>query len=300
MAAEVCTSTYVNDHHDVRALVNYLPLDKMDFGPDDMPAPKKFGEFIESSRYMTFHNARGKEDSFKLDRNGFEIVTLPEKERDVTTDDKIKEDFMPEVMDVIKKRTGASLVVPFAHVLRRTENSFFAEAVDTERYNRFATVWPHSDFTVVYPERLPFIKEAIMNYDGIPADAREELQRAAKSASRWAFVQIWKPLKTLVRDPLALCDSSTLSKEDWRFRQADDPNISYSLLAHPEKEEKHAWYYVHEMKPNEMFLFKGCDSRQGEPGFTGYAGAHTAIVLPDSQDKPPRESIEARFFCLWE
>lgn len=53
---------------------------------------------------MTFHNARGKEDSFKLDRNGFEIVTLPEKERDVTTDDKIKEEFMPEVMDVIKKR----------------------------------------------------------------------------------------------------------------------------------------------------------------------------------------------------
>lgn len=54
MAAEVCTSTYVNDHHDVRALVNYLPLDKMDFGPDDMPAPKKFGEFIESSRYSMF------------------------------------------------------------------------------------------------------------------------------------------------------------------------------------------------------------------------------------------------------
>ncbi|KAL2281633.1 hypothetical protein FJTKL_11521 [Diaporthe vaccinii] len=100
----------------------------MDFGPDDMPAPKKFGEFIESSRYMTFHNARGKEDSFKLDRNGFEIVTLPEKERDITTDDKIKEDFMPEVTDVIKKRTGASLVVPFAHVLRRAENGFFAEA----------------------------------------------------------------------------------------------------------------------------------------------------------------------------
>lgn len=51
MATEVCSSTYVNDHHDVRALVNYLPLDKMNFGPDDMPAPKKFGEFIESSRY---------------------------------------------------------------------------------------------------------------------------------------------------------------------------------------------------------------------------------------------------------
>lgn len=57
---------------------------------------------------------------------------------------------------------------------------------------------------------------------------------------------------------------------------------------------------MHDMKPNEMFLFKGCDSRQGETGFTGYAGAHTAIVLPDSQDQPPRESIEARFFCFWD
>lgn len=53
---------------------------------------------------MTFHNARGKEDSFRLDTNGFEIVTLPERERDVSTDDRIKEDFMPEVIDVVKKR----------------------------------------------------------------------------------------------------------------------------------------------------------------------------------------------------
>lgn len=80
-------------------------------------------------------------------------------------------------------------MVPFAHVLRRTENNFFAEAVDTERYNRFFTVWPHSDFAVVYPERLP-LKEAILNYDGIPVGSREELQRVAKSASRWASVQM--------------------------------------------------------------------------------------------------------------
>ncbi|KAI3390228.1 hypothetical protein diail_11843, partial [Diaporthe ilicicola] len=262
MATEVCTSTYVNDHHDVKALVNYLPVERKEFGPDDLPVPKKFGDFIESSRHMTFHNARGKEESFELDRNGFEIVKLPEKERDISSDDKIKEEFYPEVVEIIKKRTGASIVVPFAHVLRRTENKFFAEGMDTERYNRFSTLWPHSDFTVVYPERLPPVKEAIISSGGIPEDKREELKQASTSASRWAFVQIWKPLKTLMRDPLALCDSTTLSMDDWRFRQTGDPNIAYSLLAHPEKEEKHAWYYIHEMTPNEMFLFKGADSRQ--------------------------------------
>lgn len=62
--------------------------------------------------------------------------------------------------------------------------------MDTERYNRFSTLWPHSDFTVVYPERLPFLKEAILNYNGIPEDRREELKQAAKSSSRWAFVQV--------------------------------------------------------------------------------------------------------------
>lgn len=53
---------------------------------------------------MTFHNARGKEDSFELDKNGFEIVTLPDKERDISTDDRIKDEFYPEVEEIIKKR----------------------------------------------------------------------------------------------------------------------------------------------------------------------------------------------------
>lgn len=52
---------------------------------------------------VTFHNARGKEDSFKLDTNGFGIVTLAERERDISTDDRIKEDFLPEVMDVTRR-----------------------------------------------------------------------------------------------------------------------------------------------------------------------------------------------------
>lgn len=54
------------------------------------------------------------------------------------------------------------------------------------------------------------------------------------------------------------------------------------------------------MAPNEMFVFKGCDSKQGEPGFTGYAGAHIAFVLPDSEDKPMRENIEAHCLCFWD
>lgn len=50
MAIKDGTSTYINDHHDVRALVNYAPSDKMEYGPEDI-APKKFGDFMESSRY---------------------------------------------------------------------------------------------------------------------------------------------------------------------------------------------------------------------------------------------------------
>lgn len=120
-----------------------------------------------------------------------------------------------------------------------------------------------------------------------------------KAASRWAMIQIWKPLNIVERDPLAICDVLSYQHSDWRLRLTPSPSTGYSVLTHPDGPETHRWYYLHGMTPEQMFLFKGCDSRQGQPGFTGYAGAHTAITVPDSDGKSFRESIEARFLCFW-
>lgn len=96
-------STWVNDNHDVRAPVNYAPTEGKAFDSKALPPPTKYGEVVESSRMMTFYNARGKEDTFKLDVNGFEIHKLPPKERDISTDEKIVEEYYPETEELLKK-----------------------------------------------------------------------------------------------------------------------------------------------------------------------------------------------------
>lgn len=132
-------------------------------------------------------------------------------------------------------------------------------------------------------------------------ERRAEAERFVAEGKRWMLIQTWRPLKTLRRDPLALCDALTYDLSDWRHRVYNIPgHPGNANLSHPEAEDKHQWYYMHEMTPDEMFVFKGCDSRMGEPGLTAYTGAHVSVVLPDSADKPPRESIENRFIAFWE
>lgn len=100
---EYGVSTWANPHHDVRAVVNYFPTEKKDYQVDEVKPPAKNGDVVPSSRYMTFYNARGKEDQFQLDRNGFQFHTLEDKERDVSTDEVIKAEFYPEVKEIIQK-----------------------------------------------------------------------------------------------------------------------------------------------------------------------------------------------------
>lgn len=96
-------SKWLNENHDVRALVNYFPDENRVYDDKSWPSPAKFGEWHTSSRFMTFHNARGNEDAFSLEKNGFEFFTLPVKERDVSDDEKIREEYLPEVAEVVKK-----------------------------------------------------------------------------------------------------------------------------------------------------------------------------------------------------
>lgn len=95
------TSTWVNDHHDVRALVNYFPREEMEYDMEALPAPA-LGGFLPSSRQVTIYNARGKENAFKLDRNGFEFFTLPFKERNASTDEEITGNYYTELGGIMK------------------------------------------------------------------------------------------------------------------------------------------------------------------------------------------------------
>lgn len=68
-------------------------------------------------------------------------------------------------------------------------------------------------------------------------------------------------------------------------------------MSHAREEQQHQWYYMSQMRPDEMVIFKGYDTEQRKPG---WRCPHTAISLAGSDHMPPRESIEARIVCFWE
>lgn len=70
---------------------------------------------------------------------------------------------------------------------------------------------------------------------------RDEVKKIGARCSRWAVVQIWKPLRTLQRDPLAVCDTLTYEQDDWRYREPASGRTPFSVLARPD-EERHKWY----------------------------------------------------------
>lgn len=163
------------------------------------------------------------------------------------------------------------------------------------------TTWPHSDCPVQDDDLMH--QAAVMNACALPpgSSRRATAERLVAAGARWMLVQTWRPLRTVRRDPLALCDALSYNHADWRWRVPEVAGLTGNgILAHPGAEERHRWYYMHEMTPEEIFVFKGGDSRMGEPGLTGYTGAHTSVILPDSADAPPRESIEQRLIALWE
>lgn len=102
------------------------------------------------------------------------------------------------------------------------------------------------------------------------------------------------------KDPLAVCDATTVPDADYqiRLREFSRTGIKSAnyVMSHGLEEPQHVWYYMSDMHPNEMVVFKGFDTKQDK---AGWRCPHTAFALPGSKDQPPRESIEARIVCFW-
>ena len=128
--------------------------------------------------------------------------------------------------------------------------------------------------------------------------------------ARWAIINLWRPLNTVTRDNLAVCDARTVDEDDLVALYADLPasltnaKTGYSFVAGSRSgawEVKanpgsHKWYYAANMEPNEALLIKQFDSR-----IDGVARRtpHTAFSAEEDYG-PTRQSIEVRCLVFWE
>ncbi len=110
--------------------------------------------------------------------------------------------------------------------------------------------------------------------------------------SRYQIINVWRPIKRILKDPLAVAKANSVPDSDLVPVALIYPNRegeTYTVRA----SEQHEWYYCYGQTPEEVMLIKCFDSK-----LDGRARRvpHTAFVNPATVDEYSRESIEVR--CL--
>jgi hypothetical protein len=218
--------------------------------------------------------------ALNADREGFELHEFDPSFTEFDDDAQVKKVFYAQVIDFVKRNTGAKRVVVFDHTIRKRLPADLTAQTEVQRP---AVMLVHSDYTVKSgPQRV---------YDIVPDDAEELLKR------RVAFYNVWKPLYQRVEElPLAVCDASTHDAEDmlrmelkYRERQGEIYVMRYS--------PKHRWMYFPLMEAHHALILKTYDSEvDGRCRFMGHSAFEHPATPPNAKK---RESIEVRTMAFF-
>ncbi|KAM0282158.1 hypothetical protein ACHAQH_003198 [Verticillium albo-atrum] len=260
--------------HDVETTLNYHKPNEDGSPPHPtyVDRPETYDRPFESHK-VTIQDISGHEAEFTLDGTGFQIHTHTAKERDFLDDEQIKASYYPETEQLLKDVTGASRIFIFDHTIRR-------QAPDAESKNRTLrgpVQRVHIDQSYAAAlTRVPY---------HLPEDSDELLR------GRVQIINVWRPIKTVYRDPLAVAEAASVPDSDLVVTELIYPGRRGETYA-VKHNTSHKWFYKSGLTPDEVLLIKCFDSKTD-----GRARRvpHTAFVDPSAPEgAPPRESIEVR------
>jgi len=256
-------------------------------------------------------NIRGQESAFSTDKSGFAVYNYPSKEKSFTDEAAVREGYYAEVEKLLKEKLpGLKKVVLFDHTIRRREKAS-----------------PRQPVQQVHVDQTPGAAETRVRRH-VPESEAEELLKG-----RYQIINVWRPIQNPASDfPLAVIDYRTTKPSDFVKvdllypKRQDSPNDDgddrgKEALPDPESmsdhkgyevkgetfgvapSDKHKFYYMKDMKPEEVMFIKCFDSRSEWFSKDGIAHCtpHTAFVDPQTPaDAPGRQSIEVRALTFYE
>lgn len=282
----------------------------------------------------------GSEIPYKLNAHGFTarrsptILKAPPYTHSSWNDEVIlKSVYIPEIEALLKELTGGTTIFTDQVVMRTNTHTAvdgLARVEDKEEQAEF----PKMVGTKLGAKASPAPK---VHLDYAPAGARTHIRKyhprvselaaavieaedklfaagvspadlpAKYDGPRWAMFSIWRPLKTVKRDPLALSDCRTFPKEDYVDYTVlyptgvDDGTATHRaavFLAYGS--EQHAWHWISNQEPDEVLVIQLFDSEAEKNGL-GVAGGvmHSSVELEGMEEEEARESIEVRCTVIW-
>lgn len=221
--------------------------------------------------------------NFSLDKHGFSLHDFKTAHGDWEDDEKVKSSFYPEVVEFLKKTTGAKRVLVFDHTIRSKSNQAKKLTQETNTSQRAPVMLVHCDYTA---ESGPVRVRQLLG------DEAEDLL-----SRRVAFFNVWKPIhRTVEERPLAMCDVTSAPQDDFfklHLRYRDRNGENYVMRYSP----THRWWYFPKMTTDQVIILKTYESEtDGRARFVG----HTAFEDPTSPaDAPMRESVEIRTIAFF-
>lgn len=252
-----------------------IPGEKVIFYPGD----RDKSQWPYRPHDVQIHDARAIADQLDLERTGFVLVERPSAVRNFYDPAEVERAYIPEVISLVQELTGADKVITFGTMIR-------SDAAD--RQHNLPAFGAHVD----YGDRT--VRACAAEVLG-----EQEAQRWLRG--RYVLINVWRPIAVVHRAPFAVCDASTVAATDLNDSEVHGglgdanrpPLYGYSVSFNPNQR----WYYVPQMRPEEVLVFKLFDSDAARVQWT----AHSAFQHPDTPpDAPPRESIEIRTISFFE
>ena len=256
--------------HQIRTPIRYIVKGEV---ARFYPAERERSYWPADDHEMQVTDLRTVPEPMTIAQNGFALLKEPTAVTNFFDPAEVERVFYPEIIALAKRVNGASHAIAFGPVPRSDNPAI--------KQGRLPSFGAHVD----YGRRT--VEEVVREMLG---DAAEVLLQ-----KRVVLMNFWRPISTVYRSPLALCDASSVTRDDLYdseiYGGLDNPDraplYGYNLSYNP----AHRWYYVKHMQPDEVFAFKLYDSLESAPQWTG----HTAINDPETRDGDPwRESMEIR------
>jgi hypothetical protein len=249
--------------------INYVDPDAPPSTINDIEREKSVLPVIAHS--VRIHDARAVTNQLSLEGTGFVWMRHGTSMRNFFDSEQVLSVYYPEIAALVKSLTGARYVAVFGEAIRN--------ARDEHPKHR-----PVFNAHIDYDERTLRSKAR----EVAPPDQHELLD------GRLVLINVWRPITQIESTPLAVCDAASIQQQDLRLchiggqsRTGMGDSSGYNLAHNP----AHLWYYVSAMQPDEVLVFKICDTRREALQGVG----HTAFVDPTSAvNAPGRQSIEIR------
>jgi hypothetical protein len=258
------------------------------------------GEEVNTGEYLpcsvVIRDARPDVSAFTLESHGFQLVPHVSKVKDFRDREAIDALYPDEVVEAIKRVTGADLVATMGW-MTRTSGDLSKHQHEKKHYQHRGGLQPPAG--EVHVDSMPD------NADRMAAAIYRQRFPDAPPFNRYFYSSFWRTFSAPPQDcPLALCDGNTVghnegvantmfvvnqipSREEQLGPMDDNNAITAAIFHH---NPGHRWWYFSNMTRDEALLFTFHDSRRQGP----WRVPHTAFYDTSKPDAQPRESIEFR------